>query len=80
MRRSPLLYGCTSTCPTLRGERTQALEYTCVAAVAKKDTAWLILALVSRMAEKLEDPLINELLLVGAALGSTETITTEDGR
>jgi hypothetical protein len=51
-----------------------------VAAVAKKDTALLILALVSRMAEKLEDPLINELLLVGAALGSTETITTEDGR
>lgn len=27
----------------------------------------------------MEEPLINELLLVGAALGSTETYTTEDG-
>lgn len=27
----------------------------------------------------MEEPLINELLLVGAALGSTETLTTEDG-
>lgn len=30
-------------------------------------------------AKRMEEPLINELLLVGAALGSTETYTTEDG-
>lgn len=29
---------------------------------------------------RIEEPLINELLLVGSALGSIETITTEDGR
>lgn len=31
------------------------------------------------VADGMEEPLINELLLVGAALGSTETYTTEDG-
>lgn len=29
---------------------------------------------------EIEEPLVNELLLVGAALGSTETFTVEDGR
>lgn len=28
----------------------------------------------------MEEPLINELLLVGAALGSAETLLAEDGR